>query len=65
MMLNVNVLMVTTNILALFYFGIMYLTYYFQTYKICITTITKIKGKTQPKMHYKIHICTIKDFTMN
>jgi hypothetical protein len=51
--------MVTTNILTLFYSKILYFTFYVQTYKFCITIITKIKSKIQPKMHYKIHIYTI------
>jgi len=51
--------MVNTNTLTLFYFGILYSTCDFQTYKVCLITTIKIKGKIQQKMHYKIHICTI------
>jgi hypothetical protein len=51
--------MVNTNILTLFYFGILYSKCYFQTYKVCLIITTIIRGKIQQKMHYKIYICTI------
>jgi hypothetical protein len=66
--INVNVrsllgcLVVNTNILTLFYSRILYSTCDFQTYKVCLITIIKIRGKSQEKMHYNIHICTISVF---
>jgi hypothetical protein len=54
--------MVNVNALTLFYSKILYLTYYFQTYNVCITTTTKNKSKTQHKIHSKVHICTFITF---
>jgi len=51
--------MANTNILTLFHFGILYLTFYFQTHIVYLITTIDIRGDIQPKMHYKIHICTI------
>ncbi len=48
--INVNKLlekMYTLNILTFFYFGIMYLTCYLQTYKIYIIVTIKIRSKIQ------------------
>jgi hypothetical protein len=47
-----------------FHFGIFYLTYCFQTYKVYLIIITKTKGKTQQKIHHRIQICTIIVFAM-
>ncbi len=40
----------------IFYSRILYLTYYFQTYEVCIITTIQIKSKIQHKIHYKIQI---------
>jgi len=55
--------MIDNNILTLFYSEILYLTCYFQIYRVYIITI-EIKSKTQPKMHYRIHIYTIIAFAI-
>ncbi len=56
--------MVNTNILTLFHFGILHLTFYSQTYIVYLIRTIDIRREIQPKMHYKIHICTIIAFAM-
>jgi len=51
--------MVNVDIFTFFYSRILYLTYYFETYKVGIVTTIEIKSKIQHKIHYKIHIYII------